>query len=96
MVKIRWSLQAAEEFEGICEYLEKNSPQYARLFAFKVTESVDRLKKFPNIGRIVPEIENLNVRELVYKSYRIIYRIKDGTIEIASIFHGSRNFRGKL
>jgi len=72
-------------------YLGRYSPQYSRLFALKVTESVDKLSKFPKIGRIVPEIENPKIRELLFKSYRIIYQIKQEFIEIVSIFHGSRN-----
>jgi toxin ParE1/3/4 len=90
MVEIRWSLQAANELEEICIYFDKNSPQYANLFAFKVIESIQKLTTFPEIGRIVPEIENQNIRELFYKSYRIIYRIQQDCIEIVSIFHGSR------
>ena len=65
MVEIRWSLQAAEEFEEIFNYLEKNSPQYARLFAFKVTETVQKLKNFPKLGRLVPEIEKSEMGDVL-------------------------------
>lgn len=92
MAKIRWSPKAGDEFEEICEYLEKSSPFYSQMFARKGVESIDQLKKSPNLGRMVPEFENPNIRELIYKSYRIIYRILDDIIEIITIFHGSRNF----
>src|SRR6056297_2382558 len=90
MVEIRWSLQAADELEEICVYFDNNSPHYAKLFAFKIIESIQKLKNFTKIGRIVTEIENPEIRELFYKSYRIIYRIQQDCIEIVSIFHGSR------
>ena len=96
MVEIRWAIQAAEELEEICAYLGKNSPQYARLFAYKVIESIQKLSNFPKLGRIVPEFENPAIRELLFKSYRIIYRIGNQLIEIASIFHGSRNLSERV
>lgn len=42
------------------------------------------------MGRIVPELENINIREIIYRNFRIIYRILDDSIEIARIIHGSR------
>ena len=74
------------------DILDTNSTFYSRLFAVKIIEAIQKLISFPKMGRIVPEIEKSNIRELIYKSYRIIYRINDEIIEIVSVFHGSRNF----
>jgi toxin ParE1/3/4 len=90
MVTIRWSLQASEEFENICEYIEIDSIFYAKLFAEKLLYAIQNLEKFPKIGRIVPEINQTNIRELIYKSYRIIYRFNMDYVDILSVFHGSR------
>jgi len=51
---------------------------------------VKALPEFPQSGRIVPEYRNENIREKIYKHYRIIYRIKNNSIEIVAIYHGSR------
>jgi len=40
--------------------------------------------------RIVPEIDEPNIRELFLRNYRIIYRISEKKIQITRLFHGSR------
>ncbi|MGM0539773.1 MAG: type II toxin-antitoxin system RelE/ParE family toxin [Thermodesulfobacteriota bacterium] len=44
--------------------------------------AVERLTSFPNSGRIVPEIRDPVIREIVFGSYRIIYRVKDNLVEL--------------
>jgi len=39
---------------------------------------------------LVPEYANKNLREKIYGNYRIIYRLKEDSVEIVAIFHGSR------
>lgn len=53
--------------------------------------SIDRLQEFPNSGRIIPEISNPGCREIIYGSYRIMYRVYDDAVWITSIVHGSRD-----
>ena len=52
---------------------------------------MERLLRFPKLGRVVPEAQDENIRELVHKNYRIIYRIAGERIEILTIVHGSRD-----
>jgi len=47
------------------------------------------LERFPKLGRIVPEYEDENIREVFCRAYRVIYRLKGGAIEIAKIRHGA-------
>lgn len=56
----------------------------------KVYDAVQRLKVFPNMGRVVPEVNILSVREIIFQFYRIIYRIIVDYIEIITVFHGIR------
>ena len=46
------------------------------------------------MGRIVPEIEDPNIRELIIYSYRLIYEISPNRIEILAIIHGKQDFPG--
>jgi toxin ParE1/3/4 len=48
----------------------------------------DSLAKFPNRGRRVPEIPDSPFRELIEGNYRIVYRVRSGNVEIATIFEG--------
>jgi toxin ParE1/3/4 len=60
------------------------------LFVKKIYDSVQKLKDFPNIGRIVIEIDNPSIREIIFQNYRIIYRNMVDYVEIITIIHGSR------
>ena len=51
---------------------------------------VEQLRLNPEIGRIVPEINDRQFRELIYGNYRIIYHIKRKQIAILTIRHGKQ------
>lgn len=87
---IKWSPRAASHFEGICDYIAKDSKYYSALFAKKVISIVKAIPQFPKAGRVVPEYNDENLREKIYENYRIVYRIKVEVIEIVAICHGSR------
>lgn len=93
MVRIRWSEDSIESLKNICQYIAQDSPYYAMVFRDRIFEIVEHLETFPNMGRHVPESDEDKVREIIYKSYRIIYRLKEGRLEIITIIHGSRLLR---
>lgn len=88
--KIIWSPRSISQFEDACNYIAKDSPFYASLFAKKVNAIIKSLPSFPKSGRIVPEYNDETLREKIYQNYRIVYRLKENAIEIAAITHGAR------
>ena len=94
MAKIIWSPKAITELDRICDFISENSEYYARLFAENVLKRIEQLVLFPYSGRIVPEYNQQDLRELIYQNYRIIYRVKRGCIEIVWITHGARLLPG--
>ncbi len=90
MARIIWSPNASDDLESICEYIAIDSKYYARLFAKRVIKAIERLIVFPESGRIVPEYNLRNIREIIYQNYRIVYRVKSETVEIVTIVHGAR------
>jgi len=90
MVQIEWTERALEDLKEIYDYIARDSFNYANLFVKRVYETIQKLKIFSNIGRIVPELNNLSVREIIYQNYRIVYRIKNDYVEIITVIHGSR------
>ncbi len=90
MVKIKWTNHALEELDDIADYISKDSPKYAQILVKQIYEMVSHLKQFPKLGRKVPEYGDPELREILYKTYRIIYLIKKEHLEIISIIHGSR------
>lgn len=85
MVEVRWSPSAASDYESLIYYYENNSPKFAQNFAKKIFYIIENLTQFPKMGRIVPESGNPDVREIVYRNFRIIYRLKKEIIEIVRI-----------
>ncbi|MGH8525589.1 MAG: type II toxin-antitoxin system RelE/ParE family toxin [Gammaproteobacteria bacterium] len=66
-----------------------DSPLYADLVVRRLVAAVDRLRTFPESGRMVPERNNPEIRELIVKPYRIVYRFRPGVVEIATVFRAS-------
>ncbi len=90
MVKLTWSPRAIKDLEGICEYIGKDSEYYAKFFAQKIVVMIEKIPEFPEIGRIVPEYNESNLRERILRNYRIVYRLKPELVEIVTIFHGAK------
>jgi len=53
---------------------------------------VDHLETSPKLGRRVKESDDPNLREIIYRKYRIIYQIHENQLEIVRVIHGSRDF----
>ena len=92
MTKLTWSPQAVRDLEGIRAYIALDSPQYADLTVRRIVAAVERLQAFPESGRIVPERNAPDVREVIVGRFRVVYRRKAGAVEIATVFRGSRQF----
>lgn len=65
MAQLRWADSAVKDLGKICDFIAGDSEIYAKLFARKVIETVERTAIFPYSGRIVPEINNEMVREKI-------------------------------
>jgi plasmid stabilization system protein ParE len=95
-VAVVWSVTALQELSDIRQYLEKNaSPEAATRVTREIVRSTRRLRQFPDSGRIVPEYERTDLRELIVLSYRVIYRRTDDAAEVAHIVHTRRSLRKK-
>ncbi|NJL10034.1 MAG: type II toxin-antitoxin system RelE/ParE family toxin [Calothrix sp. SM1_7_51] len=71
-------------------YICQNSPQYASRIVDRITRRSQQITNFPLSGRIVPEFETKQIREVIEGSYRIIYYIKPEQIDILAVIHASQ------
>ena len=90
MAEVRWTLQAADDLEAITGLIAADSPHYASLFAMDLLTAVERLADFPSSGKIVREFNTPSIREILFGSYRIIYRVTSDLVEILTVYHGAR------
>jgi len=87
-----WSKPAKNDLKKIYDYIAGDSKYYAAKVAQEFVEKSQRLEEFPQMGRVVPEIESPNIRELIIYSYRLIYEVSTDRIEILTIVHGRQDF----
>ena len=90
MAVVSWTIQALDDLDAICEFIARDAPRYAQLFAIQAFETVDRLEMFPLSGRVVPEIKRQEIREVILGNYRIVYRLKEEETEILTVHHGAQ------
>ncbi len=91
MRKIIWTEPALSDLQGIHDYISKDSEYYASVFIGEILESVEKVTDFPEMGRIVPEYQQNDIREILVQSYRIIYRFEQNQILILTVVHGRRD-----
>jgi len=94
MARIVWTEHALNDLERIGDYLAEKAPGYAEVTIRRIFSSVERLERFPESGRFVPELEPTGFREVIHKGYRVLYLFdaEEETVEILSVLHSSQQF----
>ena len=89
---LTWAPAARLDLKDLAAYIAEDDPIAARRFVRSVFQLVERLIDFPESGRIVPEFNDAQVRELLRRPCRIVYRIKpeERIIEIVRVWHAAR------
>lgn len=88
--RVTWSPRAVEDLEAIAGYIAAASSAYAAAVVKTILNTTRNLSRFPLAGRVVPEFGDESLREWFAYSYRIIYRVEDELVTIATIVHGKR------
>lgn len=89
-MEIRWTEQAVEDLLSIREFIARDSASFARLTVERLYETISKLSEFPDLGRVVPERGDPQIRELIKPPYRMIYRRRTEVVEILTIHHSAR------
>jgi toxin ParE1/3/4 len=90
-MKIVWTEPAIEDLHELHAYIARDSEMYASGFVERIILAAEQLIDHPKVGRMVPETNDENIRELLFQRYRLIYRIKGDDIEMLSVIHGARD-----
>lgn len=94
MVEIRWTKRSILDVELIAEYISKDSVKYAELQVKLFFAVEQKLIQFPNLGRIVPELNRKNTREIIIGNYRLIYKIvSKSRIDVITVHHTKKLFK---
>ena len=90
--KLIWSPAARDDLHDITVFIARDDSDRAMSFGYKLISEIDRLQEFPESGRIVPEYRNAAIREIIFRPYRIVYRVHPDSkvCEIARVWHSAR------
>ena len=86
-MKLIWAPLAVKRVEEFARYIAKDKPAAAEKWVEEIFKAVKRLEKQPKSGRVLPETNNPLIRQIIYKSHRIIYRIHPTFISILTVRH---------
>ena len=89
-MKIIWTREALENIIEIEEYISQDNPLKAIEFTDYLIDKCEYLISNPEIGRVIPELSDPQIRELIVENYRIVYRYIDEEIQILTVFEGRR------
>lgn len=98
-MEIFWTKTARTDLNEIVEYIAVDSVDIALKKYYEIRESTKPLDKFPEHGRIVPELKNENImkyREIIISPWRILYKIEEKKIYIMAVIDGRRNIEDIL
>ena len=68
-----WSEPAKDDLKQIHEFIARESVYYAEKVISTLITKSEPLNEFPGMGRVVPELMDKSIRELLVYSYRLIY-----------------------
>ena len=89
---ISWTLLARERLSEIVTFIARDDPDAARRWSEDLFERVESLGTFPEMGRVVPELQKKIFREIFHGQYRVIYKLRRKGVLILTIRHGRRLF----
>jgi plasmid stabilization system protein ParE len=88
---VKWTQRAWSDLEQAAEYIAQDSPHYAATLVARARDLARTLDRFPQRGRIVPELHDPDIRELFVASFRLVYRVRPSSVEILALIHGARD-----
>lgn len=85
-MKVLWSPLAIERAYEAAAYIAQDKPEAALAWLDRLFKTTDRLESFPESGRVVPEINLPEYREIIHEnSYRVIYRLEKARVSILTV-----------
>jgi toxin ParE1/3/4 len=89
--KVTWSQPAVRDLEQIADYIALDSKYYAAAFVREIREAARSLRQVARRGRIVPELSDPTIRELLIGNYRLLYQLRSTQVLVLALIHGARD-----
>jgi len=93
LARLIWSTHSRDNLRSIHSRISQESERGADALIDHITFSTGRLTEFPLSGRIVPEFNQEDIRELIVRDYRVVYRVMGEIVGVVTVHHGARVLR---
>ena len=90
---VTWSDHAKADLRHIHDFIAADSRHYAKKVTQAIVDKTLQLSELPRIGKVVPEINDKDIRELHLYSYRILYEVKTDHIHVLAVVHMRQDFQ---
>lgn len=97
--EVIWTNSAKFDLESIIEYIKIDSVDIAKKVFFAIKKECENLYFYPERKRVVPELQQIGIlkyREIIYKRWRIIFKIDNSKVYILLVVDSSRNLEDIL
>jgi plasmid stabilization system protein ParE len=91
-LKVIWTEQALVRLAEIQDFSARANPDAAERLVHRIVERGEGLSKFPEMGRMVPELPGTGIREIIEGRYRIVYRAQTKAVQVLTVFEGHHQF----
>lgn len=88
-----WTKQSVRQLNKYADYIAEDNVLATEKWVLSLLDKTNQLRKMPMSGRIVPEYNDPNLREIIEGDYRLIYRIKKETVYVLSVRHSRQNLK---
>ena len=95
-MRIIWSPRSLRDLQAIHEYIAADSEVYGNLTIARIFAATERLSSFPYSGRVVPEMDKPQIREIIVGPFRVVYRVGEELIEVATVLGRREIFPGNF
>ena len=89
-MRVVWTRLAQSHLRAIHDYIALDSMLHAQKFVDQITQRSKLLQSMPYAGAEVPEYATETVRELLFRSYRLIYVVQAHQIDVVAVLHAAR------
>lgn len=90
--RVVWSPRAIRRATEAALFITEENPSAAAEWARGLFDSARPLAQFPEMGRVVPEVGRSEIREIMFRRYRVIHRVAPRFVEVLTVRHGKRRF----
>jgi plasmid stabilization system protein ParE len=88
-----WTERAANDLDAIADFIATDNAVAAVAWVEALVAAVQPVAQAPRMGRQVPEFAREDLREVIHRTYRIVYRVAPDRIEVLTVFEGHRLLR---